>query len=143
MYTRDKHAMIQSVAKEKKQSKIVRGFQLENNMLQGSKLQEFLFNEVKNKFNPGNKEKIIVSQPILVDFQTFQQHVEGMSDKKAHGCDGLPICYLKKVGIQKAYKLFCDWTQLRLPEEQNRILLFGQDEGLSALKEGKMKIEQE
>ena len=46
----------------------------------------------------------------------------GLGDKKAHGVDGLPAQYLKKIGTQKAYKLFCDWTNLRLTEEENLIM---------------------
>ena len=42
-----------------------------------------------------------------------------LNDKKAHGVDALPIVYLKRLGIQEAYRVFSLWTNKRLTKEEN------------------------
>ena len=42
-----------------------------------------------------------------------------LNDKKAHGVDALPIKFLKRLGIQEAYRVFSLWTNKRLSKEEN------------------------
>ena len=67
-------------------------------------------------------EKIIKSNGIHVPYQLFLESIRNMSDKKAHGVDGLPISLLRKIGYQKTYHLFCQWTNKKLNEEENNLL---------------------
>ena len=40
-----------------------------------------------------------------------------LNDKKAHGVDGLPVTFLKRIGYNKAFHLFSQWTQLKLDKQ--------------------------
>ena len=34
----------------------------------------------------------------------------------------MPISYLKKIGVAEGFKVFCDWTKLRLNDQDNKLL---------------------
>ena len=68
------------------------------------------------------KEKIIKSEGVTIAFQEFQDAISKLNDKKAHGIDGLPLNYFKKIGIQRSYKMFCDWSTLKLSKRENDLL---------------------
>ena len=60
MNMKDRHSMIQAMAKEKKSTCIVNSLQEGNKIIQGQELQKLLFQQVKRKFNPDNlTDKII------------------------------------------------------------------------------------
>ena len=97
---KSRHDIIQNTAKERKQTKIVNGFDTEGRIIQGPELQRFLFEEMTEKFNPGRTEiKIIQSANIHVEFLEFKRVLSYMNDKKALGCDSLPILLLKRLGL--------------------------------------------
>ena len=45
-----------------------------------------------------------------------------MNDKKALGLDGVPIKLLKRLGRQKAFQVFSNWSNLRLKKKDNEIM---------------------
>ena len=52
------------------------------------------------KFNPDQREdKVIKSEGITVNVQEFQLALRSLNDKKAHGLDGMPIAYLRRIGL--------------------------------------------
>ena len=62
---RNQHDIIQNVAKEKKQQKIVTGLEEQNRMTQGNELYQLLYEKTSEKFNPMNlKEKVIQSEGV-------------------------------------------------------------------------------
>ena len=69
---KDVHGIIQHMAKAKKGSTIINGFELDGQILTSNALQRELFKNVNKKFNPMNlKHKIIQSDGIQVTFQEF------------------------------------------------------------------------
>ena len=90
--------MIQCITKEKKQAAIVTGFQRDNELIQGPKLQKFLFKEVTEKFSPENLEQTFKPEKIQVEYQEFFNALSCLNDKKAQGIDGMSISYLRKLG---------------------------------------------
>lgn len=52
MSSRTRHDIIQNTAKEKKQTKVISGFDNGTKILQGVELQDYLFQEAAKKFNP-------------------------------------------------------------------------------------------
>ena len=74
-----------------------------------------MFKHIRQKFNPQNREdKVIKSDGITVHFQEFHYALRSLNDKKAHGLDGMPISYLKKIGVHEAFKIFSSWTTKRM-----------------------------
>ena len=87
------------MAKEKKSSTIVSGFEMNGAIFTRSKLIKVLFEEVNKKFNPlGLNEKIIKFDGVQVQFQEFRRALSWLNDKKAHAIDGLPAQALKRIG---------------------------------------------
>ena len=66
MNMKTRHDIIQNITKEKRQTCIVKGFQIGNRILQGNELNSYLFEEVQRKFNPQNaNESVIRSEGII------------------------------------------------------------------------------
>ena len=81
-----------------------------------------MFKHIKKKFNPENRvDKVIKSEGTKVHYQEFYHALRSLKDKKAHGLDGMPISYLRKLGTQEAFRFFCKWTSKQLSEKDNLI----------------------
>ena len=110
MSMKDRHGMIQAIAKEKRQSCLVTGFKRGNKVIAGPELNRYLFNHTRRKFNPGNRNyKIIESDGTTAKFQEFKHVMSYMTDKKAHKVDGMSVLYLKRLGLQPAFRFFSKW----------------------------------
>ena len=96
--SKTKHDIIQNITKEKRTTCIVKAFKIGERIYQGNELNNLLFEEVERKFNPSRVNySTTQAEGVQVKFQEFTKVMKYLNDKKAHGIDGMPITYLRRL----------------------------------------------